>query len=645
MLTALCGVTLIASFVPDWSGAGYASVAFGSYFALSSAWRSIRDREVDVNLLMVLAAIGAIVVGHVDDAAILLFLFSLSSTMESLALARAKSAIEGLMKLRPDTAHRVTDSGDEIVPLAEIRRGDTIRVLPFESIPVDGDILEGTTSVDESAMTGESVPVMRSPGSRVLAGTQNLEGMVLAKVTSPAGDTTLEKIVELVRDAQENKASGERISAWFGKRYTAFVLSVFVISLAVRGAASGGDWNQALAASITLLVALSPCALVISTPAATLSALTWGARNGLLIRGGEFIETAGRVDTVVVDKTGTLTAGKPELVALCVCDEASPETSCRHEDLCWSGGKRFSPEASRALALAAAVEQYSSHPIAEAIMRQSALQGIPLQDAEQHEVLPGLGLHAWVGGREVSVGRPSMFEGLAPDGFLHHVREFTAQGMTVSVMRSELGWAALGFRDQVRNEAATFLGELKALGVTRVAMLTGDSERTATAVAKQLGLTEVRAGLMPNQKTEEVSALSANGRNVMMVGDGVNDAPALAKASVGVAMGGLGSDIALSSADVVLMQDRLTRIPDLIRLGRRTNGIIRANLVFAAGVICVLTLASLTVSLPLPVAVIGHEGSTVLVILNGLRLLSGPNRSRRLGRESDAAPTAAIPAR
>ncbi len=636
MLTALCGLFLVLSFFGLHPVIPYLSVLFGSYFALGAAYRSLRDRELDVNFLMVFAAAGAVAVGHPAEAAVLLFLFSLSSTLESLTLSRTKSAIEGLIKLRPETAIRIGADGDETVPVETLKAGDHVRVPPYQAVPADGIVRQGQTSVDQSAMTGESAAVERVEGDRLLAGTQNLDRMVVMEVTHAVGDTTLEKIVDLVRDAQENKASGERISAWFGQRYTVFVILAFGISLLIRFLLNqpGPD---ALYGALTLLVALSPCAVVISTPASTLSALAWCARNGMLVRGGEFIESAGRVDTILLDKTGTLTAGKPKLVEICVCTGV-PETVpaggslCVEEHACWSRGREMSPEARQILRVAAAAEQYSTHPIAEAIVHAAREHGIEVPEAAEQRAVAGMGVTATVDGVAVRIGQRRFFESGIPEDFRIHAEEQQAKGMTVAVLEFDGHWAALGVRDEPRSEAAEFLAELRSLGLREPVMLTGDTEETAQAIAEELGISRIHAGLLPDDKERLAAQEVELGRTVMMVGDGINDAPSLARATVGVAMGGLGSDVALNAADVVIMQDRLSRIPQLIRFGRRTNAVIRANLVFATGVITVLTFGSMLFdqfwpdyrNLLLPIAVVGHEGSTVLVILNGLRLLRGP---------------------
>lgn len=634
VLTVASGVTLVLSFfVSGW--VPYVSIACGSVFALQAAWRSVAAREIDVNVLMVLAAVGAVALGRPVEAAVLLFLFALSGTLEEYAMARTRSAIEGLIKLRPDNAILVLPDGDKTIAVSEVRLGDVVRVRPFDAIAIDGEVVEGESSVDQSAMTGESRPVARARGDNVLAGTQNGEGMLLVRATAEHGGTTLEKIVELVRDAQENKASGERISAWFGSRYTLFVIGAFLVSLAIR-LSIGQGFDRSIYASLTLFVALSPCALVISVPAATLSALAWAGRRGILIRGGEFIEAMGRVDTAVLDKTGTLTVGKPRLAQICVCDTVAAvvggPSDCAERDACWRLGESMSRDSLSVLRLAASAEQYSTHPIAQAIVLAAKTEGETVPVASEHQSLSGLGVVATVEGKRVRVGQRRFFEQdgeSLPAHFAEHVEEMQHLGMTVAIAECDGEFAALGMEDTVRDEADTVLGDLKRLGVTKQMMLTGDTSQTANAVARRLGMQDVQAGLLPDDKERILSQLVDDGRTVMMVGDGVNDAPSLARANVGVAMGGLGSDVALNAADIVLMQDKLALLPELVRLGRRTNTIIRQNLYFGSGVIVTLFLGSLiwdalfpeTRNLILPFAVIGHEGSTVLVILNGLRLL------------------------
>lgn len=593
---------------------GYISCAAGSVFALKSARDSLAKRELDVNLLMILAAIGAIVVGQVVDAAALLFLFSLSSSLESFAMAKTKSAIASLVQLRPKQALLVQGGTEKLVAVEDLKIGDIIRVNGFEGVPADGEIVEGSTSINESALTGEANPVSKHIGDAVTGGTQNLEGMLLVRVTKLVSNSMLNQIVRLVEEAQENKASGERISLWFGQRYTVFVLLAFFVSWGVR-LLVGQSGNEAFYSSLILLVGLSPCALVISTPAATLSALANAARKGILVRGGEFIERAATIDTVTMDKTGTLTKGEPRLVEVSI----------------WQGDNRMDwipdqdvPEAIiPALKSVAAVEKTSSHPLAEAVVKAMESAGISIPSTQSSRTVPGMGMVATVSGESVAVGNDKLMSAenhSVPAEMEQFSLSLKVEGKTTVLASGSDFRAVFAFEDEIRPEAKQVINDLRELGVKQVMMLTGDKPETAKNIASHVGLSAVHAALMPEDKTRIVQELSKTGQ-VMMVGDGVNDAPSLAAASIGVAMGGLGSDVALEAADVVLSHDLLDRIPQLIKLGRRTQGIIRANLVFAGGVIVVLAVSSFLVKLPLPVAVIGHEGSTVLVILNGLRLL------------------------
>jgi Cd2+/Zn2+-exporting ATPase len=426
--------------------------------------------------------------------------------------------------------------------------------------------------------------------------------------------------VDLVAEAQNNQASGERVSKWFGEKYTWFVLiaslAVFLFRLFVLKLPP----REASYQSLTLLVALSPCALVISVPAATLSAMTWAARHGLLIRGGEMIERMGQVTAFTFDKTGTLTEGRPELTEICLCD-----VECNGSEICWGGNGEFSAEAAEILAYAASAEAQSEHPVGHAV-RRSVPAGTSIPVAETIEVIPGEGIRAMIDGKRVLIGQLSLIEqsGLKPtDDFREHFAEIQARGWTVAALAVDGKMAALGFKDGLKKGAVETLEKLRQQGITSMTMLTGDHPRTAEAIAKEVGLKDFHAALMPGDKLAIIDKLSKD-HKVAMVGDGINDAPALTQAYVGIAMGGLGSDIALNAADIVLMNDRIEALPELIALGRRTNRIVLANLIVGGGVIASLTVTSLAGLLPLPIAVVGHEGSTLLVILNGLRLLRGP---------------------
>jgi Cd2+/Zn2+-exporting ATPase len=633
-LTALCGISLVAGWILPWPWLPLLSATAGSVLAFREAIQSLREKKIDVHVLMLLAAICSVAVGRPNEAAILLFLFSLSNTLEAFAAKKTSSAIEALVKLRPTKTTVIRDGVDQEVLVDSVLPGEQIRLMPYSQIPLDGTILVGETQVNQVAMTGESVPVARKPGDLVLAGTQNLDSMVIVLVSVASTETTLSRVVALVQEAQENKASGERISAWFGSRYTVFVLLVFGISLLIRTTFVQAPFSDALYDSLFLLVALSPCALVISSPATTLSALAWAARRGILVKGGEVIEACGSIDTLLMDKTGTLTAGKPTLLEVCLCTKSHATTgSCSVHELCWHKGSDFSADAKEFLKLAAIAEQYSDHPIAEAIRQAAKDQGIEIPEADRQTVVSGKGVTATVGSTTIRVGQEAFFDpNDVPAEMRKHLEEMRQNGLTIALVEARGELAALGLRDEVREEAAGAIEDLRRLGIQRIIMATGDNKVTAQAIANPLHLDEVHASLLPAQKEHILQRLTREGRKVMMVGDGVNDAPALAQAHVGVARGGLGSDVAMKSADIVLMHDRLARLPELISLGRLTNRVIRANLIFAGIVIALLTLMSLllpqiapsTKEWILPLAVIGHEGSTVIVILNGLRLLRGP---------------------
>ncbi|HLK14798.1 MAG TPA: cation-translocating P-type ATPase [Fimbriimonadaceae bacterium] len=618
LLTACCGVCLALGFarVPY---AAYIGSAFGAYFALGTAWESLRDRRVDVNLLMVLAAVGAIAIDRPMDAAVLLFLFSLSTTLESYAMARTRSAIQGLVKLRPRTARRVANGSVEEIPVESVRLGDLLRLAPFEAAPVDGLIVEGQSSFDQSAMTGESIPVGKAPGDAAIAGSQNLQGTVVIRATSVIGDSTLDQVIEFVRDAHQKKARTERISDWIGQRYTLGVIAcsaIFFGVLLVRHVQGSAAFYHAL----TLLVALSPCALVISTPATTLSALAWAARNGILVRGGEFIELAGRIDTAVFDKTGTLTLGRPELIGASVWSlDGAP-----------LGDRLDQPEVEAFIKDSASVELEAGHPLGEAVVRFASahLRGLP--EAADRRVVPGLGVTALIRGERALVGRDRLLSesGVAlPEEVTQAAEAARSRGETVSLAAFGNRIGILRLSDTPRPGTEEALTALRAGGVSRMVLLSGDTPATVHAIASEFAIDEARGGLMPNDKAIAIGELAEGGATVMMVGDGVNDAPSLTRATVGVAMGGLGSDIALNSADVVLMNDSLGRLPDFLRLGKRCNRVILANMLFAASMILFLTVCSLLGRLALPYAVVGHEGSTVVVLLNGLRLLAGPGKA------------------
>ena len=621
IFAALAGLFLLLSLLPNLGFLAYISIFLGAFEAIPAALGTIREKRLDVDTLMLLAALGSVLLKRPFEAGVLLFLFSLSKALEDLTMAKTRNAIDALIRLRPSRIVVVREGREIEIAVEDIVLGEHVVLPGFMTAPVDGTVIAGSGSVDNSALTGESVPISVDLGSAILAGARNLEFGLTIEATSTIENSTLQKVVDLVSQAQENKGSGEIASRWFGERYTWFVLGASLTMLVVK-LALHVPFHDAAYSSLTLLVALSPCALVISVPAAALSAMAWAARNGILIRGGEFIEKVGTVTAAAFDKTGTLTAGRPQLVEICLCDE-DPSTQCQETDVCWNGKGEMSPESKRILALAAAAEAQSEHPVAHALRETAKANKIELAIAEQVETVPGLGIRAVVNGSRIEIGQPKMFTAKMPDEFRGHLEVLQANGWTVAVIAVDGKLAALGFEDQPRLSSKGVLLQLGKLGVKKLIMLTGDNQRTAARVAGELGLTSYRAELMPGDKVDAIVELGKTDR-VLMVGDGINDAPALTQAFVGVAMGGLGSDIALNAADIVLMKDRLESIPEVIALGKKTNRVIKANLAIGGGVITILAITSLIGILPLPVAVVGHEGSTVVVILNGLRLLRGP---------------------
>lgn len=625
--TFACGFFILLSLVPHCSLFAYVAVTVGGYFSLKSAVQSLRERHLDIDSLMVFSAVGAVSVGHVLDGAGLLFLFSLAHTLEHYASTKTRSAIEGLVQLRPTTALLIVGSDANEVPVEDLKIGDRIRIPGFANIPVDGTVISGSSAVNQSSMTGESVPVSKKVGDPVLAGTQNLEGTLEVEVSATVGNSTLDRIVGLVAEAQKNKASGERISAWFGQRYTYFVILAFAASLLIR-LGFREDFRTAFYQSLTVLVGLSPCAIVISSPAATLSALAFAAKRGILIRGGEFIERVGGIKTIALDKTGTLTSGSPTLVELVHLRTMQPAKATGDAiHFChWYHTEPLPDCCHAALRGAAIAEQNSNHPIARSIVEAATQVGLTLQAPSDPKTIPGLGVSVHENGSRILVGQESLLqqEGIEiPEAMEQEVERLRSKGMTVALTAGDFGIAALGLLDTPRPESQVVVTELRKLGIQRLTVLTGDREGTATSIAQMVGINEVHAGLMPDEK-ERIIANLDDDAPTMMIGDGINDAPSLTRASLGVAMGGFGSDIALNAADIVLMKDDLHALPLLIRLGRKASGLIRANLFFAGGMVVVLTTWSLLGTLPLPIAVLGHEGSTVLVIFNGLRLLKGP---------------------
>lgn len=581
----------------------------GGTFGVQAAWQSLREGTVDVDLLMILAALGAAYVDAPMEGAVLLFLFSLSNVLQAFAMDRTRQAIQSLMRLRPEKALVRRGDSLELLPLDDLVTNDQVVVKPGEAVPLDGEILEGQSSLDESSLTGESLPVSKGPGDPVFAGTINQSGSIEFRVTRLARDSTIEKLVQMVEEAQSEKANTQR---WLDQAEQYYAMGVILVTLALVAIpmAMGGEFDPVFYRAITVMVVASPCALVISTPASILSAIGGAARRGVLFKGGAHLERAASIDAIAFDKTGTLTEGKPRVTDLVVPAGSFPK------DGDWP------KEALEFLRLAASVESRSEHPLAEAIVAEAKARGLGVAEATDFTSVSGKGAHADVEGRRLYIGSARLFDkqkGL--EQFQKAMEDLQGQGKTAMLLADEekfLGVVAVA--DVLRPDAVATLKALRESGMKKLVMLTGDNTRVAQAIAKQAGIDEVFAELLPQDKVAKLQLLKEKYK-VAMVGDGVNDAPALATADLGIAMGAAGSDVALDSADVVFMGERLEHLPFAFDISRRARRVMVANLSFALSVIVVLVIGSLGAHLPLPLGVLGHEGSTVLVCLNGLRLL------------------------
>ncbi|MFB6075069.1 MAG: heavy metal translocating P-type ATPase [Haloarculaceae archaeon] len=627
MVTGLAADLLALPAALTWVGYGVAYV-FGGYYGLRASVETLRQRAVNIDLLMLLAATGALSIGAPFEGAMLLFLFSLSNVLQRYAIGRSRSAIRSLVEMRPESAEVRRDGETVSVPVDEVEIGAVFVVRPGDRIPLDGVVESGESEVDQASLTGESMPVAKGPGEEVYGGTIVENGSLEVRVTRTAGESAIDRLITMVEDARSEKARTQRLIDRLEQPYVLGVIGMTALAVAVP-TALGAPFDPTFYRAMTLMVAASPCAVVISTPAAVLSAIAAGARQGVLFKGGEHVESAATVDAVAFDKTGTLTEGDTRLTDVGVREGTAVDGATLTED--------------RLLALAAAVQSRSEHHLAEATVAAAAERGLDVPEAEGFQATVGKGVRAAVAGGVVHVGNPRYVAELADgasgegrrdgasvaglDAGLDALADLEREGKTsVLVVRevegdlTVLGW--LAYTDTIRPGAAEMIERLRELGVERIIMLTGDNERVAAHVAEQVGVDEYHAEVLPEEKVRLLEELTDRYESVAMVGDGVNDAPALATATVGVAMGGAGTDVALETADVVLMADELGKIPYALGLSRATRRTLVVNLAVAFGAIALMLGAILTAGIPLPLAVVGHEGSTVLVSLNGLRLLA-----------------------
>ncbi|MGW1806494.1 heavy metal translocating P-type ATPase [Streptomyces sp. NPDC002078] len=591
--------------------------AWGPLYALTYAaggwepgWaglRALREKTLDVDLLMVVAALGAAAIGQVMDGALLIVIFATSGALEALATARTADSVRGLLDLAPATATRVDADGDEaVVTVEELSVGDVVLVRPGERIGADGRVLDGASEVDQATITGEPLPVAKEKDDEVFAGTLNGTGALRVRVERGASDTVIARIVRMVEEASQTKAPTQLFIEKVEQRYSlgmvAATLAVFLLPLAF-----GADLTGSLLRAMTFMIVASPCAVVLATMPPLLSAIANAGRHGVLVKSAVVMERLGEVDAVALDKTGTLTEGTP-----CLTD-VRPLTGSGLDE-------------AELLALAAGAEHPSEHPLARAVVAAARERGLALAVAEDFDSTPGVGVTAAVDGRVVAVGAPARLLGGATDAASARAAALAGgleeDGRTaVLVMADGAPVGLLGIADRLRADAAPTVSSLTTLTGTAPLLVTGDNPRAAARLAAEVGIEDVRAGLLPQHKVDAVRELEKSGRKVMVVGDGVNDAPALAAAHTGVAMGRAGSDLALETADLVIVRDELATVPAVISLSRRARALVVQNLVIAAVFIAGLVVWDLAGALPLPLGVAGHEGSTVIVGLNGLRLL------------------------
>ncbi|KMN38092.1 heavy metal translocating P-type ATPase [Lysinibacillus sp. LK3] len=606
----MAGIFILLAWRLDTSGQTTASVllyliAFcvgGFAKAKEGIEETIEERKLNVELLMVLAAIGSAAIGYWTEGAILIFIFAVSGALETYAMNKSHREISALMNLQPEEAWLVRGGFEPMkVSVSTLQIGDHLLIKPGERIPADGIIFKGQSSIDESAISGEPLPISKSEGDEVFAGTVNLNGAITMEMTKANSETLFQKIIQLVQSAQSEKSPSQQFIEKFEGTYVKFVLLGVAIMMVLPHFLLGWDWTTTFYRAMVLLVVASPCALVASIMPATLATISNGAKNGVLFKGGLHLEHLSVLRALAVDKTGTLTQGKPVVTDFIVRDGIERET---------------------ALAILAGIESQSNHPLAQAITSYAKAEGIDILPQATIEDIPGWGIKGTIQNKEYQVGKPEFVDVQLANSFANSaVTKLAAEGKTVIFIRDQHGIVALtALKDTVRSEAKKAVTLLKELGI-QVVMLTGDNEKTAKVIAKEAGVTEYVAECLPETKVTEMKRLLTQHQFVGMVGDGINDAPALATATTGIAMGE-GTDVALETADVVLMKNDLSKIAYAVRLSRKMQRIVKQNIFFSIGVIILLIASNFLQVVDLPLGVIGHEGSTILVILNGLRMLN-----------------------
>ncbi|WP_203333767.1 heavy metal translocating P-type ATPase [Planococcus beigongshangi] len=604
----LSGVLIIIAYILEtqsielWSVITYlAAFLIGGYAkARYGILKTIENRKPNVELLMVLAAIGASVIGYWTEGAILIFIFSLSGALETYTMNKSRREVSALMQIQPEEAWLLKDGDTTRVSVSSLQPGDRLVVKPGERIPADGRMLIGHTVVDESAISGESVPVSKDIDDELFASTVNMSGAITMEMIKPNSDSLVQKIIDLVQSAHSEKPPSQQFVERFEGQYVNIALIVFSLLLFVPHYLVGWDWETTIYRAILFLVVASPCALVASIMPATLAAISNGAKSGIIFKGGVHLQNLGEIRAIAFDKTGTITRGRPEVTDFTL---------------------REGLDHDRIMAIIAGIEMQSNHPLAKAITEFIRSKGIaPLRNLQITDV-PGNGLKSIIDGEEFRIGKPDFVNLDDAEGFQGGVLNTWAnEGKTVTFVRDSQGIAAaISLMDTMRDDAKETIEKLQKAGINCI-MLTGDNKKTAKAIAEESGMDAYIGSCMPGDKVEELKKLMDKYGNVAMIGDGINDAPALAIATTGIAMGE-GTDVALETADVILMKNDLSRISYSIQLARKMQRIIKQNIFFSVSVIIVLLFLNFMQSITIPIGVVGHEGSTILVILNGLRML------------------------
>jgi len=590
-----------------------AAIIVGGWMLLPGAWAAVRQLRPNISSLMVIAVVGASVIGEWAEAATVVFLFGVAEWLEGWADRRAQRATEALLKIAPKTATVKRDGQFVDVPVEEVKVDETVAVKSGMSVPLDGVVATGESAVNQAPITGESVPVDKKPGDTVFAGTINGEGSLEVRVTKPAGDTTLAKIIRLVAEAQEQKAPTQRFVDVFARYYTPAVTVVALLVFLVPPLFMGGEWSAWLYRACVLLIIACPCALVISTPVSIVAGLTALAKRGVLVKGGAHLETIGGLKALAVDKTGTITEGKPKVLGIELVNAQTNEDVLR---------------------IAAALDDHSAHPLAKAVVAYVKEQKVAFTRAENYQARSGRGSEGVVDGHAYFVGNHRFTHelGVCSEDIERRLAVIESKGQSVVVVGHRphdgckgevLGIIAVG--DTLRPNAKAAIAELHAVGIAKIVMLSGDNQRAADFIARQVGIDEARGDLLPENKVSAVKELRQKHGVVAMVGDGVNDAPAMATANIGIAMGAAGTDAAIETADIALMQDDLGKIAETVRLGRRTMGIIRFNITFALGLKALFLVLTLLGHASLWLAIMADTGATLLVVANSLRLLRTPS--------------------